>query len=75
MSRRILYVAAEKDPLHLHALHNRFLRTPNVVVQRIDPEIPGDFSQMDGCFDTVLCLKVLEYLADPAAALRSLRAP
>src|ERR1039457_5851019 len=30
MSRRKLYVAAEKDPLHLHALHNRFLRTPNV---------------------------------------------
>ena len=37
MSRRMLYVAAEKDPLHLHALRNRFLRTPNVAVQRIDP--------------------------------------
>ena len=69
MSRRILYVAAEKDPLHLHALRNRFLRTPNVVVQRIDPEVPADFAAMDGCFDTVLCLNVLEYLADPAAAL------
>ena len=34
MSRRSLYVAAEKDPLHLHALRNRFLRTPNVAVQR-----------------------------------------
>ena len=41
MSRRMLYVAAEKDPLHLHALRNRFLRTPNVVVQRIDPEVPA----------------------------------
>ena len=40
MARRVLYVAAEKDPLHLHALRNRFLRTPNVVVQRIDPEVP-----------------------------------
>jgi glycosyltransferase involved in cell wall biosynthesis len=74
MSRRILYVAAEKDPLHLHALRNRFLRTPNVVVQKIDPALPGDFAAMDGCFDTVLCLNVLEYLADPGAALRSLRA-
>src|SRR5215469_9045814 len=74
MSRRVLYVAAEKDPLHLHALRNRFLRTPNVVVQRIDPEVPRDFAAMDGCFDTVLCLNVLEYLAEPAAALRSLRA-
>jgi glycosyltransferase involved in cell wall biosynthesis len=74
MSRRVLYVAAEKDPLHLHALRNRFLRTPNVVVQRIDPEVPRDFAAMDGCFDTVLCLNVLEYLAEPASALRSLRA-
>src|SRR5258706_4781383 len=30
MSRRLHYVAAERDPLYLHALHNRFLRTPNV---------------------------------------------
>ena len=41
MARRVLYVAAEKDPLHLHALRNRFLRTPNVVVQRIDPDSAG----------------------------------
>ena len=41
MARRMLYVAAEKDPLHLHALRNRFLRTPNVVVQRLDPEAAG----------------------------------
>jgi hypothetical protein len=31
----LLYVAAGKDPLHLHALRKRFLRTPNVVVQRL----------------------------------------
>jgi glycosyltransferase involved in cell wall biosynthesis len=74
MVRRILYVAAEKDPLHLHALRNRFLRTPNVVVQKVDPAEPRDFAAMDGCFDTVLCLNVLEYLEDPAAALRSLQA-
>jgi len=66
MGRRMLYVAAEKDPLHLHALRNRFLRTPNVAVQRIDPEArrPG---RLEGRFDTVLCLNVLEYLDDPAA--------
>jgi glycosyltransferase involved in cell wall biosynthesis len=74
MARRILYVAAEKDPLHLHALRNRFLRTPNVVVQRIDPEVPEDLASMEACFDTVLCLNVLEYLDDPAAVLRSLSA-
>src|SRR5580704_15154741 len=74
MARRTLYVAAEKDALHLHALHNRFLRTPNVTVQRIDPEVPEDLAGLEGCFDTVLCLNVLEYLDDPGAVVNSLRA-
>ena len=74
MGRRMLYVAAEKDPLHLHALRNRFLRTPNVVVQRIDPEVPADLAGLEGRFDTVLCLNVLEYLDDPGRVLDSLRA-
>jgi glycosyltransferase involved in cell wall biosynthesis len=69
MSRRLLYVAAEKDPLYLHALRNRFLRTPNVRVQRIDPEEPAD---LDGSFDTVLCLNVLEYVTEPRAAIESI---
>src|SRR6476660_1343244 len=64
MSRRSLYVAAEKDPLHLHALRNRFLRTPNVAVQRIDPEVPSDLAGLENCFDTVLCLNVLEQMED-----------
>lgn len=73
MARRLVYVAAEKDPLHLHALRNRFLRTPNVSVKRIDPEVPEDLAGMESSFDTVLCLNVLEYLDDPAAVLRTLR--
>ena len=74
MAKRLLYVAAEKDPLHLHALRNRFLRTPNVVVQRMDPAIPAEMAGLENCFDTVLCLNVLEYLDDPGAVLDSLRA-
>jgi glycosyltransferase involved in cell wall biosynthesis len=74
MARRVLYVAAEKDPLHLHALRNRFLRTPNVVVQQLDPEITEQMSGLENCFDTVLCLNVFEYLDDPGAVLASLRA-
>ena len=73
MSRRTLYVAAEKDALHLHALHNRFLRTPNVTVQRLDPESPEDLAGLEGVFDTVLCLNVLEYLAAPQQVVASLR--
>ena len=74
MGRRMLYVAGERDPLHLHALRNRFLRTPNVVVQRIDPEVPEDLAGLENCFDTVLCINVLEYMEDPVAVLRSLYA-
>ena len=70
MARRTSYVAGECDALHLHALRNRFLRTPNVRVQAIDPE-QADFSAL-GTFDTVLCLNVLEYVEDPATIIRSL---
>jgi SAM-dependent methyltransferase len=70
MARRLMYVAAEKDPLHLHTLRNRFLRTPNVRVRRIDPEQPADF---EGSFDTVLCLNVLEYVDDPQGTIESMR--
>jgi glycosyltransferase involved in cell wall biosynthesis len=74
MGKRFLYMAAEKDPLYLHALRNRFLRTPNVVVQPADPERPEDLAGLERCFDTVLCLNVLEYLDSPAEVLESLRA-
>jgi glycosyltransferase involved in cell wall biosynthesis/phospholipid N-methyltransferase len=73
MSKRMLYVAAEKDPLHLHALRNRFLRTPNVKVRQMDPEEPADFDDQDGSFDTILCLNVLEYVDDPRGAIESMR--
>jgi SAM-dependent methyltransferase len=72
MGKRMLYVAAEKDPLHLHALRNRFLRTPNVVVQQLDPEVPEHFSGLERCFDTALCLNVLEYPEDPGAVVGAL---
>jgi len=73
MARRLMYVAAEQDPLHLHALRNRFLRTPNVRVRRVDPDQPADFDGRDGSFDTVLCLNVLEYVDDPQATIESMR--
>src|SRR5579864_58876 len=74
MAKRLLYVAAEKDPLYLHALRNRFLRTPNVTVQQMDPEVAEDLGGLEQCFDTVLCLNVLEYLEDPGRTLDLLRA-
>jgi glycosyltransferase involved in cell wall biosynthesis len=71
MGRRLYYVAAEKDPLYLHALRNRFLRTPNVAVLQLDPEYPEDYERAGGPFDTVLCINVLEFVEDPAVVIRS----
>ncbi|HML17620.1 MAG TPA: glycosyltransferase [Bryobacteraceae bacterium] len=73
MSRKLEYVAAEKDPLFLHALRNRFLRTPNVTVARLDPENPADYEPWANRFDTALCINQLELVEDPVAVLRSLR--
>ena len=71
MGRRLQYVAAEEDPLYLHALRNRFLRTPNVSVLQLDPNRPEDFESAGGPFDTVLCVNVLEYAADPGMVIES----
>src|SRR6476620_1775438 len=64
MGKRTHYIASEKDPLYLHALHNRFLRTPNVTVRQLDPSNPADFQALRESVDTVVCLNVLEYVDD-----------
>lgn len=69
MGRRLRYVAGERDPLYLHALQNRFMRTPNVEVRKLDPALPADFAGLQECFDSVLSINVLEFLDDPAAAV------
>jgi glycosyltransferase involved in cell wall biosynthesis len=72
MARKLSYVAAEKDSLYLHALRNRFLRTPSVTVCELDPENPADYAMWADQFDTALCVNVLESVSDPAAVLESL---
>jgi len=73
MSRRLRYVATEVDPLYLHALRNRFLRTPSVEIQQLDPAKPEDFESFKNAFDTALCINVLEYQDHPEQVVCSLR--
>ncbi len=73
MSRKLNYVAVEKDPLYLHALRNRFLRTPSVQVCELDPERPADYAPWAGQFESALCVNLLESTEDPATVLSSLR--
>ncbi len=72
MGRRLRYVAADGDPLHLHALENRFLRTPNVEVVPCRADEPAAFQPWAGQFDTALAVNVLEGLPHPEAALQGL---
>jgi len=72
MGRRMLYIAADRDPLHVHALRNRFLRTPNVSVHLINPETPDGWADLQNSVDTVLCIDLLEDVADPDAVLQYL---
>jgi len=72
MGRRLRYVATDVDPLYLHALENRFLRTPNVEVTQLDPADPRSFP-IGSDFDTAICLNVLEGLEAPGTALDGLR--
>mgnify|MGYP005838157247 CR=1 FL=1 len=72
MGRRLRYVAGESDPLYLHALRNRFLRTPNVEVAKCDPNAPSGWPWRNE-FDTAICLNVLEGVEDPAATLAGVR--
>jgi glycosyltransferase involved in cell wall biosynthesis len=73
MARKLEYAATEKDPLYLHALRNRFLRTPNVSVSELDPEKPSDYSSWEGKFYTALCINILEAVERPALVLENLR--
>lgn len=69
MGRRTRYVAAEGDPIELHALRNRFLRTPNVTVEEWLPRRPAVEPAWREEFDSALCLNVLEGVPDPAQTL------
>lgn len=72
MGKKLRYVAGEHDGLYLHALRNRFLRTPSVTVCELDPEKSASFEPWRGGFDSALCVNVLENVADPKDVLASL---
>lgn len=72
MGKKLSYVAAEKDALYLHALRNRFLKTPSVHVSELDPENADGYSQWAGQFESALCVNLLESLENPEAILKSL---
>ena len=69
IGRKLEYVAGEADPLYLHALRNRFLRTPNVTVCELHPGNPDDYAPWKHLFDSALCVNMLELADDPQRVL------
>jgi SAM-dependent methyltransferase len=69
MGKRRRYVVGEREPLYLHSLWNRFLRTPNVEVKHLDPAKSDGYLDLEGPFESALCVNVLEYQEDPGLVL------
>ena len=74
LSGRELVVATDVDPGYLSVLQEAFRHDPHVRVCRFDlaADEPLDGVAAGG-FDTVVCLNVLEHIADDVAALRRIR--
>ncbi len=66
------YTASDIDALHLRFLHNRYARSQRVGIRRMDLTEPSHFEGVVGCFDTVICLNVLEHVEDDRLALRNM---
>jgi len=71
--RRKRYVAADSDPRYLEQLRMAFRHRPLIQVAKLEPRDAADFRPFEGSMDTVLCLNVLEHLADDAGVLGLIR--
>ncbi|MDX1503532.1 MAG: glycosyltransferase [Thermoanaerobaculia bacterium] len=66
------YLATDINANYLGYLRNFAGGKPYLDVARVDLEDPASFAPLAGRFDTVICLNVLEHVADPVKALRNL---
>lgn len=65
------YTVCETNPHHLAYLRSFAEYKPYLEVRRADPARPQDFDALEGRYDTVLCLNVLERLDEDAAGARN----
>jgi glycosyltransferase involved in cell wall biosynthesis len=69
---RSSYTVSDVDPLHLEYLKSRFGSYAWMDVRKVDLTLPEDFDVLEGRFDTVVCLNVLEHVAPEDRALANL---
>lgn len=66
------YTASDVNPHYLRYLSNLSQGKPYVDVRRVDLAKSDDFASLAGRYDTVVCLNVLEHIADEASAVRNI---
>ena len=70
---RDLYVASEVDPLYLATLRNLTADRPYLATRYTDVTDAASFPDVEGGFDSVVCLNVIEHVDDDVGALRNVR--
>ena len=70
---RDLYVASEVDPLYLETLRNLTADRPYLAARYTDVTDLESFPKVEGGFDSVVCLNVIEHVDDDVGALRNVR--
>lgn len=68
------YTVSDINPHYLDFLRRGFEGRPYLDVRKVDLSLDGDFEPLAGRYDTLVCLNVLEHLADEDGALRRIRA-
>jgi len=69
---RGLYVASDVNPLYLQTLRGLTADRPYLDVTLTDVTQGASFPQVEGGFDTVICLNVIEHVPDDRGALRNI---
>jgi glycosyltransferase involved in cell wall biosynthesis len=70
---REFYLASDINPYYLSYLRGYSVGKPYLRVRHIDAGVSGDFAGLEGKFDTVLMINVLEHVQDEQVTLKNIR--
>jgi len=69
---RARYLATDSDEQQLRELQTRLSHRPEIETALCDAADAKDFFALRNCFDTVVCLNVLEHISDDGKALANI---